>query len=1183
MKLYLSFILIQISCFNSISCFNLESRLPILKIGTGGTYFGFSVAQHKSRDNEIFGNRFIVGAPLTNTEQEDTDNAGAVYQCPVSTENYDCQRVRFGRFDSEKPGEHKNFQYNASDGWLGVSVSSQATTGSVMACSHLYHKTKNVPQPGTQRVETQKHITGVCLALNDRLQYENKKYWPCDRRVAHNSGKSIHELLGQCLAGVSSSIGEADDIVIGAPGAYNWQGALFSKEMKQRGAMKYSERTTSPSTPVTQDSYLGMSTVIGKFLRDNKIQYIAGAPRSNLTGEVVIFDNPVSGSKMSYRGKIRGGTPGSQFGYSVAKADVNGDGFDDLFVGAPFMFEASKNRFGAVYGYMNKPGTGLRYSVDEDKLNNFEPRPDIEIYGVIPPDARFGFSIANAGDLNQDNYEDIAIGAPYENGGGTVYIYLGSQNGLINKPSQRIKAAELPLRPTLRSFGYSLSGGVDMDQNGYPDLLVGAYESDRVVLLRSRPVIRIVTEVRNLPNEGINPQGEVCAPKNLVCFRFEACLRFDDNSRHIKDYVTVRYRIEGDTIKTVESTKRIEFSEPFNNTNFVVERNLRLSPRDRKFECGVETVYLKEFSDGQDTLNQLRFLLTYKLVERDPPVYSNRGSLPPLENWPILDQLAAKQTFYVNFTKNCGSDNECISNLVIDAEFSNLPIVNGEQALILGGQETINVTVILTNDMEPAFLTELFIYHQSVLPFSKYYASVEHTCVASGSKDSSTSQENRIKCEIANPFGSNDNNVNLEQPQREPTARAELTFEFETAHIQALDQQIQIRVESSTLLKSFNEESKSVNVSANVVVRANASLNARDPKGQVLYEGDSLGQNDVKYLQEVGSIVTHEYTVLNSGPGLLPSCELVISWPVEVWPYGMDEGISEYKRGKWLLYLTEQPQVDSQNVVCDVPEEWINPLNLRNISEYPSTASALTETFEYDTSELGYGFNEEPSYAYSDQAVGGRVKRDVRANRIPAKMIVPSYKDAADERGVTLDCEPNSEGVRTARCIYFTCKFPAMEVGEGFAVKVKSRIWKHTFLQDYRDVDYVRILSHGKVKIDTIYQTEQNSEKLEAFAETRAVPSGDITVVGESEIPVYVIPLAVMIGLFLLVLLILALWKCGFFKRKSRDEDEMQARKPTLMVSEDEMEMDISDFKEMHDTDAIDECYPEGYPLKRRI
>lgn len=49
--------------------------------------------------------------------------------------------------------------------------------------------------------------------------------------------------------------------------------------------------------------------------------------------------------------------------------------------------------------------------------------------------SRYGFAIANLGDLNKDGFEDIAIGAPYE-GNGTVYIYLGSKDGLILEPSQ---------------------------------------------------------------------------------------------------------------------------------------------------------------------------------------------------------------------------------------------------------------------------------------------------------------------------------------------------------------------------------------------------------------------------------------------------------------------------------------------------------------------------------------------------------------------------------------------------------------------------------------------------------------------------------------------------------------------------------------------------------------------------
>ncbi|KAJ8933060.1 hypothetical protein NQ318_023093 [Aromia moschata] len=83
--------------------------------------------------------------------------------------------------------------------------------------------------------------------------------------------------------------------------------------------------------------------------------------------------------------------------------------------------------------------------------------------------SRFGFSMTSLVDINKDGYNDVAIGAPYEDNHGAVYIYLGSQNGLNDEPSQVIRIQKL------NTLGYSLSGGIDMDNNGYPDLLVGAY------------------------------------------------------------------------------------------------------------------------------------------------------------------------------------------------------------------------------------------------------------------------------------------------------------------------------------------------------------------------------------------------------------------------------------------------------------------------------------------------------------------------------------------------------------------------------------------------------------------------------------------------------------------------------------------------------------------------------------
>ena len=62
-----------------------------------------------------------------------------------------------------------------------------------------------------------------------------------------------------------------------------------------------------------------------------------------------------------------------------------------------------------------------------------------------------------------------------------MFVYLGSANGLKPDSVQKITALDLPHSVGVNStFGYSLSGALDLDKNGYPDLLVGAYDSDSV-------------------------------------------------------------------------------------------------------------------------------------------------------------------------------------------------------------------------------------------------------------------------------------------------------------------------------------------------------------------------------------------------------------------------------------------------------------------------------------------------------------------------------------------------------------------------------------------------------------------------------------------------------------------------------------------------------------------------------
>ena len=57
--------------------------------------------------------------------------------------------------------------------------------------------------------------------------------------------------------------------------------------------------------------------------------------------------------------------------------------------------------------------------------------------------SRFGFAVANGGDVNLDGYEDLVVGAPREDDAGAVYIFYGSQQGFLQDQRQRIGAADV--------------------------------------------------------------------------------------------------------------------------------------------------------------------------------------------------------------------------------------------------------------------------------------------------------------------------------------------------------------------------------------------------------------------------------------------------------------------------------------------------------------------------------------------------------------------------------------------------------------------------------------------------------------------------------------------------------------------------------------------------------------------
>ena len=170
-------------------------------------------------------------------------------------------------------------------------------------------------------------------------------------------------------------------------------------------------------------------------------------------------------------------------GFSISSAgDVNGDGYDDLIIGAYRADPSGDSDAGetyVIYGGASAPGTGGELDLSAlDGTNGF-------ILNGIDADDRSGFSISSAGDVNGDGYDDLIIGAYRANpngasGAGETYVVYGGANAPGTGGELDLSALDGTNGFILNgidrgdSSGYSVSSAGDVNGDGYDDLIIGA-------------------------------------------------------------------------------------------------------------------------------------------------------------------------------------------------------------------------------------------------------------------------------------------------------------------------------------------------------------------------------------------------------------------------------------------------------------------------------------------------------------------------------------------------------------------------------------------------------------------------------------------------------------------------------------------------------------------------------------
>ncbi|NXA12319.1 ITA10 protein, partial [Sapayoa aenigma] len=418
-----------------------------------------------------------------------------------------------------------------------------------------------------------------------------------------------------------------DGILFGMVGAYDWEGGVL-EESRHRRIIPPREafQREFPLELKNHAAYLGYS-VSSLRLPGGQRLFVAGAPRFQHKGKVVLFQLDPAGT-VRVAQALMGEQIGSYFGSEVLALDLEGDGDSDLLlVAAPTYLGGQSRESGRVYVYR----------VGQDRLSpagSLHPEPR-------PQDSRFGSALGAVPDLSQDGLAGAVVGAPLEDGHrGALYIFHGAPGTLLPQYKQRIEAAALGW--SLRYFGISVDGRADMDGDGLVDVAVGAQGA--AVVLRSRWIVQVsawlsvepaVVSVtrRNCQRGG---SGAVCL-RARICFRARTRTRSPgDMDIDLRYNVSLEERIPGSRAAFDSGTRRL------------LQRRIEL-PLGRQSCIRVPFHVL----DTSDYLRPLSLSLTWALD----------GAMGP-----VLDEASPTSIRkLIPFFKDCGEDDECVTDLVLRA------------------------------------------------------------------------------------------------------------------------------------------------------------------------------------------------------------------------------------------------------------------------------------------------------------------------------------------------------------------------------------------------------------------------------------------------------------------------------------------------------------------------------------
>ncbi|XP_030632438.1 integrin alpha-7 isoform X2 [Chanos chanos] len=815
--------------------------------------------------------------------------------------------------------------------------------------------------------------------------------------------------------------------------------------------------------PVPYHSYLGFSVDSAKAVMSRtELTFVAGAPRANHTGAVVLLrkDNVY---RLVPQHILLGEELASSFGYSVTTTDLNSDGWTDLIVGAPNFFDRKAEIGGAVYVFLNPS-------------SHWEKARPIRLNGTY--DSMFGMTVNSVGDLDQDGYADIAVGAPFD-GDGKVFIYRGSVSGIETKPAQILDGASAGVQ----RFGYSISGGLDMDGNLYPDLAVGSL-SDQVVLFRSRPVVHVIRDISMEPHN-IDLSQQNCKGRDGVCVEIKACYTYTAHPESYSPHITLGVHFEADTERRkLGLPHRVHFlgrsaSEP----EYVHAEEVELEGQKHP-ECQTATFVLQE--KIQDKLRPISLAVTHTIKRT-----RHHGHAPGSKHLGLLSpvlSIAMSNTYLteVNFLREgCGDDKICQSNLKIGYQFGTTALLSDiftplsvdedkVPVFSLSDQRSITLEIIVTNmpsdpenpqeDGDDAHAAQLLVVMPDTLSYSGLRKQV-------GAQVECQANQNGSQCDLGNPM------------KRDAMLKFQIIMSTSAITLETTDLSVDL------VLSTISEQPNLAPVTAyaKVVIELPLAVSGLARPHQLFFSGTVRGESAMKTLDDIGSPVEYEFTVSNTGQSLqtLGSAFLNIMWPYEL------------PNGKWLLYPSSLHIEGHPHTHC-TPRTSLNPLDLPPLDQ--------------------------------PQAAHIKMRRKIRSHPEEEDKIVtknsvgrttPAVAASERRKSLKLDCLLGS-----ARCVLFQCPLHSFSGSAMF--RIKAHLWNSSFIEDFSTVSALELMVRANI---TVKSSIKHLVLRDASTQVPVMIYPEHSLSDQYLIPWWIILVAVLAGILVLALLVCILWKCGFFRR----------------------------------------------------